>query len=620
MCFISFLFLTASAINAQSVSALAAKYIDNNAVILEKQCNVQFEYNESTNLVEVTESFVIKALALVINNEISIHISYDDNSSIRDITSQPFARFTKICGDISPEGVFHSGMKMCVLKLNFKVPGDIITLKYTKHYDDIVFYNDCYFSLQYPVITSKINLQKKEGLSFDVRNFNTVDYNYLISEEKDKSGNQCIIYNCSNIPGYVEEENKPPVSFTSPHLILIPKSYIQKGKKLTFFEDIHSFYKWCKSMSDRTVNHPDQLKNTVESIIKGKSGEIEKIKAIYYWVQDKIRYIAFEQGLAGYIPESAEAVCENRFGDCKGMANLIKTMLQIAGIDARLTWVGTNDLLYDFSIPSIVSINHMVCTAIIKDRYYILDATNKYNSYDETPYSFQGKQILIEDGDNFIVYKVPEINLEKDIQISTYTYSIANENLIGKAAIQYVGSEKSNILYGINSIRVDQHKMFLEKLVSNDLSKVKTSNVTSSPIFEKEDTFEVEGNIEVNSQLMHIDNELYIQPDLFADYSSFLVSTERRNPLYFALPIHRRTIVSIDLPLGYKVSSLPKGYSFKNDFCDFNISYSFNQGKIIFIKDLKLLRTLVPKPKFQEWNDSFKLLKKAVSQQIVLNK
>lgn len=80
---------------------------------------------------------------------------------------------------------------------------------------------------------------------------------------------------------------------------------------------------------------------------------MEKIEAVFYWVQDNIRYIAFENGIMGFKPEAASKVYQNRYGDCKGMANLLKEMLKICGYDARLTWIGTNDIPYDYKTASL---------------------------------------------------------------------------------------------------------------------------------------------------------------------------------------------------------------------------------------------------------------------------
>ena len=64
----------------------------------------------------------------------------------------------------------------------------------------------------------------------------------------------------------------------------------------------------------------------------GARTEPEKVARIYYWVQDHVRYIAFENGLRGFIPHDAGRVYASRYGDCKDMANLLHEMLRMAGV------------------------------------------------------------------------------------------------------------------------------------------------------------------------------------------------------------------------------------------------------------------------------------------------
>ncbi len=48
------------------------------------------------------------------------------------------------------------------------------------------------------------------------------------------------------------------------------------------------------------------------------------------------------------------------------MANLTKELLLASGFDARLCWIGTNHIAYDYSTPSMSVDNHMICALYIK--------------------------------------------------------------------------------------------------------------------------------------------------------------------------------------------------------------------------------------------------------------
>ena len=77
------------------------------------------------------------------------------------------------------------------------------------------------------------------------------------------------------------------------------------------------------------------------------------------------------------------------------MANLLKAMLIEAGFDARLTWIGTKRIAYDYSTPSLAVDNHMICSLVKDGEIIFLDGTEKFNSLGEYANRIQGKQVQL---------------------------------------------------------------------------------------------------------------------------------------------------------------------------------------------------------------------------------
>ena len=177
----------------------------------------------------------------------------------------------------------------------------------------------------------------------------------------------------------------------------------------------------------------------------------EKIKNIYYWVQDNIRYIAFEDGIAGFKPDDSQNVFQKRYGDCKGMANLTKQMLKAAGFDARLCWIGTNHIAYDYTTPSLSVDNHMICALFKNGKRYFLDGTEKYNSLGEYAERIQGKEVLIEDGTAFIIDKIPVQTAVGNTEKSNINYTLENETLKGSVTMEFLGESRASFLYNYNT-------------------------------------------------------------------------------------------------------------------------------------------------------------------------
>ena len=91
-------------------------------------------------------------------------------------------------------------------------------------------------------------------------------------------------------------------------------------------------------------------------------------------MQQNIRYVAFEAGEAAYRPDTPAEVMRKRYGDCKGMSLLLATLLNRAGIEARIAAVGTDVIPFRIAeAPSLAATNHMICIVPDGDSWLFLD-------------------------------------------------------------------------------------------------------------------------------------------------------------------------------------------------------------------------------------------------------
>ena len=60
-------------------------------------------------------------------------------------------------------------------------------------------------------------------------------------------------------------------------------------------------------------------------MIDDKETELEKVKAIYYWAQKNVKYVAFEYALGGFVPRDANDIYSKKYGDCKDNSSIMNT-------------------------------------------------------------------------------------------------------------------------------------------------------------------------------------------------------------------------------------------------------------------------------------------------------
>ena len=237
-----------------------------------------------------------------------------------------------------------------------------------------------YFNSYIPVVNAELKVTFPETVKLAYSLFG--DDTSRIKFSSSKSG-KLVTYTwtAKNSPSLTIEPNSPNRSYFDPHVIFRISSYEEgRWKDMPCRISSSGLYKWYTTLvKDINKNDEAELKNLVSKITVGLTSDREKAKAIYQWVQGNINYIAFEDGMGGFVPRDAEKVYRNKYGDCKDMANLLRQLLQYAGLNANLAWIGTRNRPYTYErVPTPVVDNHVIVSLGLDGKNIFLDATGKY--------------------------------------------------------------------------------------------------------------------------------------------------------------------------------------------------------------------------------------------------
>jgi hypothetical protein len=301
------------------------------------------------------------------------------------------------------------------------------------------------------------------------------------------------------------------------------------------------------------------------------------------------------------------------------MANATKELLRSLGYDARLCWIGTNHIAYDYSTPSLSVDNHMICALKFQDKMYFLDATENYLGFDEYAERIQGRQVLIEDGDNYILANIPSTTYQQNLDEEKRILKIDGTDLKGTATHVWKGEEKEYVLSELNSIKKDKSIESFTKYLSlgnNDyvITDLKTSNLNN---YDKD--ISAMYNIDHKNAVSSFDKEYYVDLDFTKELNDFIFDTTKRDlDFWFDYKMNLSKQTELEIPNGYSVTSLPPNVEITNPAYEFSISYSQANGKIIYKKNLSTKNIRISKSMFEQWNKDVQKLKASYNEQIVL--
>jgi len=383
---------------------------------------------------------------------------------------------------------------------------------------------------------------------------------------------------------------------------------------------VDDLYDWYSQLTRQVQNDVALLKPVATKLVAGESNDLEKIRKIFYWVQDNIRYVAFEDGIAGFKPEAAHKVYQNRFGDCKGMANLTKTLLTQAGFDARLCWIGTSLLPYGYETPSLAVNNHMICAVFINGKHYYLDPTEKFSAFGEYAERIQGKQALIENGDKYIIDRIPVTDKDHNLIHRKETFSLAGNELRGSANLRITGESKKDMLYLMDAIRKDKKELAINYFLAGGDKNLLAKNIVLSDLNDREKDMSFGYDLEVANHVNAFEQDIYVDLDLYKEFANLTLDSDRVSDYDFGKKINRRHTVTLQLPDNCTIKHLPANLVITHESFTFRISYRQEDKKIHCEKELVIPAGIIRKKDFTAWNTAIRQLGESYGDQIILTK
>jgi len=576
------------------------------------EAKVKASVSSETVLVPVKD-FLKYEDGLFYNDQVAIENIKVVNADKKDVVIQ------KLCGDYSSENIFHSDAKLCVVKFPLAEKGKPFNYTYRENYHDIKYLTSFYFLQRFPVVERIVQFNIPSWLEVDLREFNFEGYTIRRSEEKE-GDNRKVTFRITNTQAYKRESNSPNHAISYPHIICVTKAFTETGKRTVLFETVKDLYAWYSNICTEIGNNPDELKAKVAELTAGKKSDHEKVESIFYWVQDNIRYIAFENGIMGFKPDAAQNVFKKKYGDCKGKANLLKSMLTIAGFDARLTWIGTSDLPYDYSLPSLAVDNHMICTVILNGKRFFLDGTEEYIALNDYAQRIQGKQVLIEDGQNHMIDKIPEFAAERNKVNMLHKVNITDDQLSGNAVLEYNGESKISVQSVYAAIKNDKKAKSLSDFARSGNDNIDVSNISNSDFNDRQKPLQLKFDFKAHNQVTKTGNELYVVMDWEKDFSSMEMEADRKNDYEFNQKYYLSTQTELTIPEGYKVDYLPTSFKKNTTAWSFEGAY-VNKGKsIVYSKTIIINKPILKKADFAAWNVFIAEINKFYNDQVVLIK
>lgn len=588
---------------------------EDKVIITEKEEKITYSRNSSG--VSASLETKTKYMNRYYGEDSDFQIYYNEEDTKLKNIKETKATHT-LSSNLDNDEIFFDGLNVCKGRTDLREIGDKASFQYELEFNNAIHLARIVFAEKEFIGKHTVSIEVPAWLDLDIKEFN---FNGKVNKDVNKSDKKTTYtFTMENVKPLKDEKFAEPALYVFPSILFVYRSAtLSNGNKLTLFNTAQDQYDWYNSLMKQTVENNDFLCSETKKIVTKCKNDYEKIATLYQWVQKNIRYIAFENGIAGFKPQLASKVLDDKYGDCKGMANLLRNMLRCEGIDGRMVWLGTSDLPYNYSTPSLAVDNHAICAAIIGKDTIFLDATCEYAAMKEYPKSIAGRPVMLENGEDCILTKVPD-NRPHDNLDSTYvSMKVTNNGLEGIYKNIQRGEDKIKFLYHFD----DDYTDILASLRSSSFKglpaeeeQVKITGTSSS---DKEVV--VEYPFTMSAPITQANGKYYISMDFTHRFMSLDIETaNRKTNLYLRYRAVDAFTSELTIPDGYKVSYLPANLTIDKKRYKFEVKYKQKGGKITYTRSVTLKDHTIPTKELDEWNKDIEKLKSAYMEMVTLQK
>jgi hypothetical protein len=428
-------------------------------------------------------------------------------------------------------------------------------------------------------------------------------------------------YTASNLTAILPQAYSPDFSTYGPLVKVALKQFIMNGVD-GVNTDWVDFGKWMNDALLSDVGElPQSVIDEIKDLTKDATTQREKAKIVYEFMQDRSRYISVQVGIGGWKPIEAQKVHEVAYGDCKGLSNYTKALLNEVGIQSHhaIIYGDRNIRNVDKEFSSTQG-NHMILYVpkLDEEEDIWLECTSKTNPFGYIAGWTDDRDALVisEEGGRILHTTVYET--EDNLQQSTAQIEFDKEG----SATASIEMKTSGYQYSFREGLNKKSEKDLKEMYTYFWSHLNAVTISKTNIVNDKELIEVQEkvNLTVEKYGSKTGNLMLVQPVFFNRNSTEPARYKNR---YNDFEIDRGYVdvddYEITLDSGLKVDALPETVKMDNKFGVYELSVTeAADNKLIVRRYLKINKGYFDKEDYNLYRDFRAEIVKADNSKAVL--
>ncbi len=498
--------------------------------------------------------------------------------------------------NLYPDYVFYSDIRAKRFTMPAIEPGCIVEYRWEKTVGNFTFWTHWQFQHNDPVLISRYNIRCPNHWDIHWKAYGVVVEPKVDPLPRSTKANH--IWEVRDLPPILPEAGMPNAGEEAAHLMFSPIG-VSKWKDIG---------KWFFELADDRMKPNNEIRQIVREITEGSASQIEKLKRIYIFVREKIRYIAIEIGLGGYQPHAAGEVLKNRYGDCKDMVALIVAMAKAADIDVSpvliSTWQNGN---VDTALVSQAYFNHAIAYTVLTDSTELwMDATYKTCGFGELPWFDQNRlAFIVQSKEKSQFQRTPASTAADNLIHRKWNLVLDSTGCIsGSLELIETGAPASEERLRIRSMHPEEFESWFGRELLSRYPGFECRQVRFDGLKNLGESLNIYGEFISSKRINRNDSTLIFQPGALSRFEWYEMfgENERRYDIELRFPLHVTDEIELNYPIqwqcdiSFKEKAIEKPYG--------SIDYSIDcpsPGRIVCRRDFQSNMVLIPKETYADF-------------------
>jgi len=604
------------------------------AVYLYKSRRTYYEYNTSTGFDVITD---VKQRIKIYNKKgfdyatFAINYYKPENGQKEKIYAIKGYTYNLVGGKIektklSKKSIFNERLNKYRVVTKITMPnikeGTVVEIKYQIRSPFSI--DDLQFQYNIPVKKLMYKVEIPEYLVFNQR---MKGYYFLPAKKEFKTGSigSDLTYTI-NVNSY-EGEHIPALRDDEPYISSIhnyrggvkfeltstrfPNSML-KSYSTSWKNVVKTIYKSPSFGSElKKVNY---FKKDLSLALASAKNDQEKLMIILQFVKSKVKWNDFN---GKYTDVGVRKAYKEGIGNVADINLMLTAMLREAGLNAKPILLSTRNHGVSF-FPTREGFNYIISGVQMSDKLIYLDATEKYSAPNVLPLrTVNWKGRIINDKENSDWVDLIPTNYALDENYLAISFDEEKE-VSGVIRTVYTNLNALNYRSRNNHLKEDVVIEALENKYNIEIEDFKITNKKNilKPVVR---TFKFNGEDLVEE----INGKIYVSPLFFltSKINPFKLK-ERKFPVDYGVPIKDKNTISIKIPKGYKVESLPPNIAIgiSDNIGVYRYKIVATPTKLMIVSQLQINEAIITPKYYQELKEIYNQMIKKQTEKIVLVK